>query len=214
MSVSEILILKYAVWKRCQKTGSDTPATKMYMISNFLVLTLLSLGFADASIFDLSALRNKGDNDGITIRKTNNTVRPFGASPPTEAAHAPPVSVLIPESAAPQVAVMIPTYTIPYHSIPTPEQSLKRPRIENHIYEQDLEKYIQAEVAFNAFKKAEKRVALRRVIELIASNDLDGFMAYEGEFETAFGHGYHLFKRGVRKAEYMMHYIIRFGRLT
>lgn len=98
------------------------------------------------------------------------------------------------------------------HFVASSERSFKKIRQDIHIFEEDLESYIQAEIKYCGFSKAAKQIALRNVIEFIANNDYEGFLAYKYNFVNAFNFPYHLFKRGAsNKFDYMMHYIIRFG---
>lgn len=178
------------------------------MIIDFLFLALSSLCTLEASILNLSKLKNDERSASFPkIMVSNRTVRMFGtASPVVEQA-----PTLVPPPLLP-ITVVSPKESL--KPSVTPKRSgalIKRTRDESHTIEQNIEKYIQNELAYNAFKKDEKRVALRLAIEFIAENDYKGFEAFGPQFEAAFGREYHMFKRGPNKVDYMMHYIIRFG---
>lgn len=186
-----------------------------------------------ASLFDLNLIGEEDRMPNITISGTY--ARPIGAKPEptvkpttstTSEINSKMASFLKPGSlfsypsdmsdshpSAPDRMYLAPTNTTlqQVSSAATGDRPVKRYRNEMQILESDLEKYIHAELSYTGFIKPKKRVALRKVIEFIAHNDYTGFLAYESAFEIAFKHGYHLFRRGLTKALYMMHYIIRFG---
>lgn len=152
------------------------------------LFVLISVGVISASLFDLNLI---GEDDRMpNIYISGASSRFIGATP------APTLSTSQQLSA----------------SEATGDRHVKRSRNELHFLESDLEKYIKAEIqCFNGFTEPEKMIALRTVIELIANNDYEGFLAYEPAFEIAFKHKYHTFRRGNHRVLYMPHYIIRFG---
>lgn len=188
------------------------------MITFSLFLALASLGNLYASGFDLSRLNQNDSNNTPIIRKSTKIVRLFGASqvnqpfPQTTPLTAVPLSIVSPSSAGTALAPGINLRPVPAANVLlNREPATKRSRIESDGIDESTRRYISNEGQVTSFKKLEKRIALQKAIEFIALNDYVGYAAYEPEFEAVFGHKYHLFKRGPNRADYMMHYIIRFG---
>jgi hypothetical protein len=78
-----------------------------------------------------------------------------------------------------------------------------------NVLDMKLEQYIHSELAVYKFKSIQHIAQLRTCLSLIASNDFDGFMKNENQFESVFRHKPHLLRR--QKSYYLAHYIIRFG---
>lgn len=196
------------------------------------LLTLLSVGYLQASVFNVSLINDEEENENFNgmpnITTSNSFTRPIGAFPgsfaslgindvlvPSTRIINPPIPTPMPESnptACPSfTSNVIAPIPLDVFNEDNLERPLKKARSEAHALEPDLEKYIQAELSYYGYKKAERRDSLRKTIEFIAKNDYEGFLAHEPVFEAAFKHGYHLFKRGPNKADYMMHYFVRFG---
>jgi hypothetical protein len=92
------------------------------------------------------------------------------------------------------------------------ERVPKRTREETDaVLDRETRDYIVDEVRSYRYRKAEKYVVLRKVIELIARNNYEEFEAYEPDFVAEFKCKYQSFKKGAHNADYMIHYIIRFG---
>jgi hypothetical protein len=92
------------------------------------------------------------------------------------------------------------------------ERVPKRTREETDaVLDREARDFIDAEVRSYRYRKAEKYVVLRKAIELIARNNYEEFEAYEPDFSAEFKCKYQSFKKGAHNADYMIHYIIRFG---
>jgi hypothetical protein len=86
-----------------------------------------------------------------------------------------------------------------------------REETDNAVLDREIRDFIDDEVRSYRYRKAEKYVVLRKVIELIARNNYEEFEAYEPDFVAEFKCKYQSFKKGAHNADYMIHYIIRFG---
>ena len=178
-----------------------------------ILFAFLSFEKLQGSVFNLESIEEENLFNGSPIITASITAaRAIGVWPnaakPTSVSETvvPNSSTTVPLTLTP-VSVSKKSTIIPVNN----ERPAKKSKKDGHNHQQNVELYIQAEIAFNGYKKPEKKVALKRVLELIAANDYNGFLNYENEFKEAFGNGYTKFKRGQDKVEYMMHYIIRFG---
>jgi hypothetical protein len=86
-----------------------------------------------------------------------------------------------------------------------------REETDNAVLDREIRDFIDDEVRSYRYRKAEKYVVLRKAIELIARNNYEEFEAYEPDFVAEFKRKYQSFKKGAHNADYMIHYIIRFG---
>jgi hypothetical protein len=87
------------------------------------------------------------------------------------------------------------------------ERVPKRAR-EETLFDPETENYINREVKMTKYRKPEKIDALRKVIELIAQNDYEGFSHHEPVFKAAFYNRDYL---NCERRYRLFYYIIRFG---
>jgi hypothetical protein len=87
------------------------------------------------------------------------------------------------------------------------ERVPKRAR-EETLFDPETENYINREVKMTNYRKQDKIDALRKVIELIAQNDYEGFKDHEPVFKAAFNNRDYL---NSERRYRMFFYIIRFG---